>query len=103
MAQDATQDELESRFLVGRKEEIAVFLNELTEPPLSKKIINLYGTAGIGKSFLLDEFIRLAHSKQALAVTIDCESFAVAPGGARLALKHSFMQRLKGRMKKTPF
>ncbi|WP_028612079.1 helix-turn-helix transcriptional regulator [Paenibacillus harenae] len=79
MRQDESLDVLESRFLVGRCDEIAVFIHKLTEASPLITILNVYGTAGIGKSFLLDEFVRHARSCQALAVTVDCDGFAASP------------------------
>lgn len=65
--------------LVGRQREIAVFLHEWDEAANNLKIINIYGTAGIGKSSLLDEFRSIAVSRNSICVTIDGEGFVKTP------------------------
>ncbi|MUT64755.1 LuxR family transcriptional regulator [Paenibacillus sp. NEAU-GSW1] len=68
-------EELANPSLVGRQLELDVFLNEWEEAANKLKILNVYGTAGIGKSSLLDEFRSLALSKNSVCVTIDGEGF----------------------------
>ncbi|MDQ0111087.1 LuxR C-terminal-related transcriptional regulator [Paenibacillus harenae] len=71
----------ESLYVVGRERELAAFQKELDGALFTRKIMNLHGTAGIGKSFLLDEFHKRAHACGVIPFTIDCESFAVTPQG----------------------
>lgn len=79
MAADTRLDELESRMLVGRQREITAFLQQFNDSSRSKKIINVYGTAGIGKSTLLDEFDKLARAHGGITITIDSEGFVKTP------------------------
>ncbi|WP_337099795.1 LuxR C-terminal-related transcriptional regulator [Paenibacillus sp. YIM B09110] len=71
----------ESLYVVGREQELTVFQRELDSAVFTRKIMNLYGTAGIGKSFLLDEFYKKALASSVIPYVIDCESFAVTPQG----------------------
>ncbi|MFE5321936.1 LuxR C-terminal-related transcriptional regulator [Paenibacillus sp. NPDC056579] len=77
--EDTRLDELESRLLVGRKQELTAFLEVWNDSARSTKIVNLYGTAGIGKSFLLDEFQRQARAREGQCVTIDSDGFVKTP------------------------
>ncbi|MDF2962769.1 MAG: hypothetical protein K0S39_4504 [Paenibacillus sp.] len=79
MIEDERLDELESRLLVGRKQEILAFMDAWNDSSHSKKIINVYGTAGIGKSFLLDEFQRQVRVKEGIFITVDSEGFVKTP------------------------
>ncbi|MBD2866101.1 LuxR C-terminal-related transcriptional regulator [Paenibacillus oceani] len=79
MAEDERLDELESQMLVGRQREIAAFLQHFHDSSRSKKIVNVYGTAGIGKSTLLDEYDKLAQASGGITVTIDSEGFVKTP------------------------
>lgn len=65
-------DRLEQHLLVGREREIGIFLELLTEEPPGEQILNLYGTGGIGKSCLLDEFRRLSIQAGHLFLSTDC-------------------------------
>ncbi|MGF9910141.1 LuxR C-terminal-related transcriptional regulator [Brevibacillus porteri] len=72
-------EELESRLLVGRTGEVLHFLKLLADERRSKKIMNLFGTAGVGKSYLLDELKRQAHLRQAATLSLDSEQFWHTP------------------------
>lgn len=76
---DERYEEVESEWLVGRKQEILDFLQLLQLPSRAYKILNVYGTAGIGKSSLLDEFQRLAKAKKAWTLSVDSEGFVKTP------------------------
>jgi len=65
-------DLLEQHPLVGREKEIGIFLEWLAEEPPREKILNLYGTGGIGKSCLLDEFRSLSIQAGHLFLPMDC-------------------------------
>lgn len=69
----------ESGYVVGRKSEKEVFLQLLNDGSRSCKIVNIYGTAGIGKSTLLDEFREEAARFGADAVSVDGESILAEP------------------------
>lgn len=76
---DEQFEELESRWLVGRRREVSDFLQLLQDSSRPQKIVNIYGTAGIGKSSLLDEFQRQAKTKRAFTLSIDSEGFVKTP------------------------
>ncbi|MDR6883988.1 LuxR C-terminal-related transcriptional regulator [Bacillus sp. 3255] len=71
--------EEESEWLVGRKREIDEFLQLLEASPKPYKILNVFGTAGIGKSSLLDEFQRLARAGGTWTLSIDSEGDVKTP------------------------
>ncbi|NQX71634.1 helix-turn-helix domain-containing protein [Paenibacillus alba] len=71
-------DRIEQHYLVGREKEIAFFQTWLTEQFPQEKIINLYGTGGIGKSYLLDEFRRLTERAGHRFLSIDCRALRTA-------------------------
>lgn len=85
MYNDPDPGKLENTFLVGRSKEITEFLNELSERN-TKKIINIYGTAGVGKSYLLTELKQIAKSKSSYTLFIDGERISMNP--------HSFCMQL---------
>lgn len=64
--------------LFGREDEVREFVNELTKSS-GKRLINFYGTAGIGKSFLVEELIRQARFRGSFVLLLEGESFAVSP------------------------
>lgn len=64
-------DQWEQRLFVGRERELAVFDTYLTSSPSPHRIINLYGTGGMGKSYLLEEFRRSALRYGVLYLLID--------------------------------
>lgn len=70
-------DSLEQRFLVGRDREVRLFLDRLHADSVSGGIINIYGTGGVGKSYLLNEFRRLSLSARKKYLLFDCR---VLPG-----------------------
>ncbi|MBP1989174.1 helix-turn-helix transcriptional regulator [Paenibacillus eucommiae] len=66
-------DHLEQHFLVGREKEVLFFLERLkAEQPSEARIVNIYGTGGVGKSFLLGEFRRLAVHAHISFLLVDC-------------------------------
>ncbi|AJY75364.1 helix-turn-helix transcriptional regulator [Paenibacillus beijingensis] len=72
-------EELESTWLVGRRREVLDFMQLLRDSSRRKKIVNVYGTAGIGKSSLLDEFQRQSRAAGAFALSVDSEGFVKTP------------------------
>ncbi|MDB4867088.1 MAG: hypothetical protein JWR03_1421 [Cohnella sp.] len=65
-------DRMEQRFLVGRSQEIRLFQDRLNTDPISGGIINLHGTSGVGKSYLLNEFRRVSFLARAKFFLFDC-------------------------------
>ncbi|MGM0879719.1 MAG: helix-turn-helix transcriptional regulator [Bacillota bacterium] len=72
-------EELESRLLVGRSAEINVFINMLEDERRNKRLIHLFGTAGVGKSCLLDELQRQARLRGIASIAMDSEGFWRSP------------------------
>ncbi|MGI2294850.1 LuxR C-terminal-related transcriptional regulator [Paenibacillus sp. GXUN7292] len=72
-------ERLKQQFLVGRDREIRFFQERLASNSLDCSIINLYGTGGVGKSYLLDEFRRLTEKAAARFIYMDCRLFTGSP------------------------
>ncbi|MFX3634576.1 MAG: hypothetical protein ACE3L7_15905 [Candidatus Pristimantibacillus sp.] len=72
---------MESRFFVGREREKNLFIDFLTQEYPHDKILNVHGTGGIGKSFLLDEFRRSAQSQLVPFLLLDSNDFTHTPQG----------------------
>lgn len=70
--------ETANAYLVGRTKETALF-GRLLNRQQAKQIIHIYGTAGVGKSFLLAEFEQLGKAASAWTVSLDGERMAVNP------------------------
>ncbi|QJD84452.1 helix-turn-helix transcriptional regulator [Cohnella herbarum] len=68
-------DLMEQHYLVGRDDEVAVFNERLGLDSTQERIINVYGTGGIGKSFLLNEFRRHSEQDGAMFLLIDGRVF----------------------------
>jgi DNA-binding CsgD family transcriptional regulator len=64
-------EQLEGQSLMGRRMELAQFEKLLLERPLTKKIISVHGTGGIGKSTLLSELGRRARAAGCITLSID--------------------------------
>jgi hypothetical protein len=64
-------EQLEQRFFVGREQEIAIFESYINDTSLPHRIINFYGTGGIGKSYLLNELRRRTLQHGFLFILID--------------------------------
>jgi DNA-binding CsgD family transcriptional regulator len=72
---------MESRFFVGRERERDLFIDFLTQEYPHNKILNVHGTGGIGKSFLLDEYRRLAEVHLVPFLLLDSNDFPHTPQG----------------------
>ncbi|WP_372637086.1 LuxR C-terminal-related transcriptional regulator [Cohnella sp.] len=72
-------DRLERQYLVGRDREIRLFLERLENGSTAGGLINVYGTGGVGKSYLLDEFRRLSEAAQVGFLLMDCRAPTVDP------------------------
>ncbi|MCU6793818.1 LuxR family transcriptional regulator [Paenibacillus sp. WQ 127069] len=72
-------DLLERHYLVGRDIEIQYFLHQLIDGGQQGRILNLYGTGGVGKSYLIDEFRRLAVHVNAAFLLMDSRGFSHTP------------------------
>ncbi|WP_239613708.1 helix-turn-helix transcriptional regulator [Cohnella mopanensis] len=74
-------DQLERHYLVGRDFEIQYFLHQLIDGGQQGRILNLYGTGGVGKSYLIDEFRRLTVNVNAAFLLMDSRGFSHTPQG----------------------
>ncbi|SEN74849.1 helix-turn-helix transcriptional regulator [Paenibacillus sp. OV219] len=74
-----TLDLMEQHYLVGRDQEIEFFVDRLQGASDQGGIINVYGTGGIGKSYLLHEFRRLASQRNIQFLLLDCRVFPGNP------------------------
>ncbi|WP_276352303.1 LuxR C-terminal-related transcriptional regulator [Cohnella caldifontis] len=72
-------DRMEHQVLVGRDREIRYYLDCLEGGAPDTKILNLYGTGGVGKSYLLDEFRRHAGKAGIPFLYIDSRSIPRIP------------------------
>jgi len=72
-------EQMERHYMVGREAEIRFFLQQLTVDGQSGRILNIFGTGGVGKSYLLDEFRRLAENANAAFLMMDSRGFSHTP------------------------
>ncbi|MGE5701892.1 MAG: LuxR C-terminal-related transcriptional regulator [Clostridia bacterium] len=72
-------EEMARLHMVGRNQEIQLFLDVMKDHAGQRKIINIYGTAGVGKSFLLDEFQHQTRKNGAVALLLDSSMFLHTP------------------------
>lgn len=64
---------------MGRDREIRLFSEWLVDNAPEMRILNLYGTGGVGKSYLLDEYRRLSEKAHVLFLYIDSRAFPRNP------------------------
>jgi DNA-binding CsgD family transcriptional regulator len=67
--------EVEDTYFIGRKEELKFFYEYLETRDPEHRIIHFYGSAGIGKTFLLQKFARIAASKHIPFLHLDAHDF----------------------------
>lgn len=72
-------ERMNRQYLVGRDREIRFFRERLAAEAMECNIINVYGTGGVGKSFLLDEFRRVSEMAAARFIYMDCRLFTSSP------------------------
>ncbi|MFD1039761.1 LuxR C-terminal-related transcriptional regulator [Virgibacillus byunsanensis] len=71
---------VEGEFFVGRKKEINLFSQYLQSEP-EVKVLYIYGAGGIGKTYLIHEYSRVAKKEQVLFLTLDSRDFPHTPEG----------------------
>ncbi|WP_226037233.1 LuxR C-terminal-related transcriptional regulator [Aquibacillus saliphilus] len=71
--------QVEHDAFVGREKELAVFRKTIRNTEGTMKILNIYGTGGIGKTFLLSEFSRIAEHENCLFLQLDSRDFIHTP------------------------
>ncbi|GIO27078.1 LuxR family transcriptional regulator [Ornithinibacillus bavariensis] len=67
--------EVEDAYFVGRNEELKFFCDFLTAQNPKQRIIHFYGSAGIGKTFLLNKFARIAEAQHIPFLHLDARDF----------------------------
>ncbi|WP_256759428.1 LuxR C-terminal-related transcriptional regulator [Cohnella sp. WQ 127256] len=72
-------DHIEQHFLVGRENEIQQFQAALAGDTWEGVILNVYGTGGVGKTYLLNEFRRMTESGQMKFLLLDTRVFPKNP------------------------
>ncbi|QJD82135.1 helix-turn-helix transcriptional regulator [Cohnella herbarum] len=70
---------MERQLLLGRDQEIQTFFQHLSANNGQSRIINIYGSGGIGKSYLLDEFRRLSTDARSKFLLLDIPIFTRNP------------------------
>ncbi|WP_309122190.1 LuxR C-terminal-related transcriptional regulator [Paenibacillus sp.] len=80
-------DAFERKFMAGRHREVDRFRRLLAGAAPEKRLINIYGIGGMGKSFLLDEYRRIAAESGCRFLLLDSRDFLHTPQSlcARLA------------------
>ncbi|WP_274366007.1 helix-turn-helix transcriptional regulator [Paenibacillus thermotolerans] len=81
-------DRLSHHYLVGRDREIRIFQECLADDAPVVRILNIYGTGGVGKSYLLDEFRRFSEKAGVRFLFMDCRAFSRNPSEFCLYLLH---------------
>ncbi|MFG6114723.1 LuxR C-terminal-related transcriptional regulator [Halobacillus sp. MO56] len=70
----------ENDIFIGRKQELEEFQNFISGSDSNKQILHLYGTGGVGKTFLLHAFHRIALQMEAtIYLHLDSEDFLHSP------------------------
>jgi len=77
---------LEESFFVGREMELIIFRDFVFNLENKQRILNISGTGGIGKSYLLDQFRRICDKEGVPFFLLDCLDFAKTPKGFVLRL-----------------
>ncbi len=72
---------MESRYFVGRDEELKQMKELLVNSGKNKRIINISGTGGVGKTYLLQEFSSLCEQTGALLIELDARDFYHSANG----------------------
>lgn len=67
--------EVEESYFIGRNDEVKFFHDYVQEENPAQKIIYIYGEGGIGKTFLLHEFSRIAARQDILYIQLDSQDF----------------------------
>ncbi|MEC5423024.1 LuxR C-terminal-related transcriptional regulator [Virgibacillus sp. C22-A2] len=78
---DAIINETEESFFVGRKEELELFTNWLEQDFQDFKVLHLYGTGGVGNTFLLNAYARIAEKRRVPFLKMDSQDFIHTPAG----------------------
>ncbi|KGX87575.1 LuxR C-terminal-related transcriptional regulator [Pontibacillus litoralis] len=70
---------IEADHLIGRKEEVALFHSFIHRQCASKRIINIVGMGGIGKTFLLRAYHRIAQQEGVVFLSLNSTDFLYSP------------------------
>ncbi|SER24798.1 AAA ATPase domain-containing protein [Gracilibacillus ureilyticus] len=72
---------IEEEYFVGRKEEIRLFREFILQPRPSLKVLHIFGTGGIGKTYLLNAFARISKKENVLFLPLDSQDYIHTPAG----------------------
>jgi DNA-binding CsgD family transcriptional regulator/GTPase SAR1 family protein len=72
---------LENNYFVGRKSELDLFRNFFLRSEHNKRILNVFGTGGVGKSTLIEQFKQISAQEEIPFVFLDCLDFSKTPKG----------------------
>ncbi|MEC5422982.1 ATP-binding protein [Virgibacillus sp. C22-A2] len=73
--------EMKKNFFIGRKNEIEIFKAFIHPENHYLKILNIHGLGGIGKTYLLAEYSRIAKIDGLLFLKLDSDDFLHTPAG----------------------
>ncbi|MCD9021821.1 helix-turn-helix transcriptional regulator [Cohnella silvisoli] len=82
------RDRMEKHYLVGRDNEVLFYQEQILGDTFTVRILNLYGTGGVGKSYLLNEFRRLSEQADIKFLILDSHVFPRNPSEFCLYLLH---------------
>lgn len=93
--------EINSGSLVGRQRELQMFNAFLQRTHQGIRLLNIYGTGGIGKSFLLDVFRQIAAKQGVQMISLDSRDIVHNPSSLCHHLVH-LLERLIGQTISVP-
>ncbi|MBO8172989.1 MAG: AAA family ATPase [Bacillaceae bacterium] len=86
---------MEEHFFVGREKELDVFRRFLQQREETPRVLNLYGTGGTGKTYLLHAFQRVAErEKDVIFLMLDSQDFLHSP----FTLAHNLLAALESQL-----
>lgn len=88
--------EINGRSIVGRQWELQMFNEFLQRIHPGIRLLNIYGTGGIGKSFLVDEFRQIAAKQNVQMISLDSRDIVHNPSSLCNHLVH-LIERLVGK------
>jgi DNA-binding CsgD family transcriptional regulator len=81
---------LENNYFVGRETELDLFRNFTSQSNDHKRILNVWGTGGVGKSTLIEQFKQICAQEEIPFVLLDCLDFSKSPKGLATQLLKAF-------------
>ncbi|WP_164667974.1 helix-turn-helix domain-containing protein [Virgibacillus doumboii] len=78
---DSFIQSIERDFFIGRADELAYFHKWLHFTNNEVKVLHIYGTGGVGKTYLLNEYARISAEEGILILKMDSRDFPQTPEG----------------------